>query len=143
MRAYAQGTTVPVNNTRSDIERLLEKHGASGFIFGNTSGSALIAFEMADRRLRFLVPMPIAKNSRESEKKVAAEIRRRWRALLLVLKAKLEAVASKIVTFDEEFLAHIVVSGNTTIGDTMLPQLPDSLARGKMPPLLGAGSVES
>lgn len=139
MRPFAHGTHVPVNQTRSEIEKLLQTHGASGFIFGAAAGSALIAFEMSARRLRFLVPMPTAKASRESERKVEAEIRRRWRALLLVLKAKLEAVASKIVQFDEEFLAHIVVSGNTTIGDTMLPQLGEAIARGKLPPLLGAG----
>lgn len=120
---------------------MLEKHGATGFIYGNTAGSALLAFEMSDRRLRFLVPMPVAKQSSESERKAHAEVRRRWRALLLVLKAKLEAVHSKIVTFDTEFLAHIVIEGNTTVGDRMVPALPQALkSGGKLPPLLGAGS---
>lgn len=68
-----------------------------------------------------------------------AEIRRRYRALLLVLKAKLEAVQSQIVTFDEEFLAHIVINGGDTVGDRMVPQLSEVIV-GRMPPLLGAGS---
>lgn len=138
---YANRTSVPVDRSRAEIEKLLERFGASGFIFGSTNGQALLAFEMRDRRLRFLVPMPTPSRSM-SEEKVKAEIRRRYRALLLVLKAKLEAVASNIVTFDEEFLAHIVVEGNTTVGDRMLPQLGEALASGRLPPLLGPGTAE-
>ena len=37
------------------------------------------------------------------------ERRRLWRALLLNIKAKLEAVESGISVFDEEFMAHIVL----------------------------------
>lgn len=137
--AYAQGTSVPVDRSRAEIERLLEKHGASGFIFGTANGQALLAFEMRERRLRFLVPMPQANKSGSNENKVKAEIRRRYRALLLVLKAKLEAVNSQIVQFDEEFLAHIVVEGNTTVGDRMVPHMREALSTGKLPPLLGTG----
>lgn len=144
MRRYAQNTTVPVDRTRTEIEKLLEKHGASGFIYGTTAGRALLAFEMRDRRLRFLVPMPELNQRRSNERDVAAETRRRWRALLLVLKAKLEAVASSIVQFDEEFLAHIVLEGNTTVGDRMVPALPAALkAGGSLPPLLGSGRGSS
>lgn len=141
MRRYAERTSVPVDRSRAEIEKLLERHGASGFIFGTTNGQALLAFEMHERRLRFLVPMPTPKKSGADEARVKAEIRRRYRALLLVLKAKLEAVASQIVAFDEEFLAHIVVEGSTTVGDRMVPQLREALATGKLPPLLGAGGT--
>lgn len=139
MRRYAERTSVPVNQSRAEIERLLEQHGASGFIFGTTNGQALLAFEMKERRLRFLVPMPVANKTGSNEKQVAGEQRRRYRALLLVLKAKLEAVVSQIVTFDEEFLAHIVIEGNTTVGDRMVPAIPQALKSGGLPPLLGAG----
>lgn len=140
-RRYATGTAVPVDRTRTEIEHLLDRHGATGFVYGTTNGQAMLAFEMCDRRLRFLVPMPQPNKSRTDENKVKAEIRRRYRALLLVLKAKLEAVSSQIVAFDEEFLAHIVTDGMRTVGDQLLPTLPDVIANGgKMPPLLGAGS---
>lgn len=138
-RRYAEGTSVPVERTRAAIEQLLSRHGAVGFIFGSTNGQALIAFEMRDRRLRFLMPIPIARHDRE-QRDVLAETRRRYRALLLVLKAKLEAVSSRIVTFDEEFLAHIVVDGNSTVGDAIVPSIGAVLAgRGRLPPLLGNG----
>lgn len=141
-RRYAERTSVPVDRTRSEIEHLLERHGANGFVFGSMPGQALIAFEMRERRLRFLVPLPTPHKNGRDELVVKAETRRRYRALLLVLKAKLEAVASSIVTFDEEFLAHIIVEGNTTVGDRIVHGLTETIASGgKLPPLLlGAGA---
>ena len=62
--------------------------------------------------------------------------RQKWRALALVIKAKLEAVESGIAIFDEEFLANIVLPDNTTVGKVMLPQINKAYETGKMPPLL-------
>ena len=148
-RRYADRTSVPVDRSRAEVERLLIKNGASQFVFGSANGQALLAFEMpsvdsdgerVSRRLRFLVPMPVPGRSM-TEQRAKAETRRRWRALLLVLKAKLEAVASSIVTFDQEFLAHIVVDGSATVGDRFVPTLTKAIkAGGDMPPLLGSGS---
>lgn len=145
---YAQNTKVPVDKSRSEVERLLMKNGATQFVIGGGIGQALLAFEIktsdndgepVTRRLRFLVPMP-TQTRNMSEHKVKAETKRRWRALLLVLKAKLEAVKSQIVTFDQEFLAHIVVEGSTTVGDRMVPALTKAIEQGgNLPPLLGAG----
>lgn len=141
MRRYAEGTSVPVDRTEAEIKKLLVRHGGGGYMFGQSQGKALLAFEMKDRRLRFIVPMPELNKTGTNEGKVKAEERRRYRALLLVLKAKLEAVESLIVTFDEEFLAHIVIEGNTTVGDRMVPAIPQALkSGGKLPPLLGAGA---
>lgn len=139
MRKYAENTSVPVSRSREEIEKVLRNHGAHSFVFGDTRGRALLAFEMRDRRLRFYVPMPELNKSGSNERDVGRETRRRWRAMLLVLKAKLEAVASEIVSFDEEFLAHIVVQGNVTVGDRMVPEVVAALKSGKLPPLLGPG----
>jgi hypothetical protein len=49
--------------------------------------------------------------------------RQRWRALNLVIKAKLEAVESKITTMEQEFLAQIVLPNGRTAGETMIPQI--------------------
>jgi hypothetical protein len=149
IRRYAERTSVPVDRSRAEVERLLVKNGATQFVFGAADGQALLAFEIpttdaggdrVKRRLRFLVPMPTMGRG-TTEQRVKAETRRRWRALLLVLKAKLEAVSSSIVTFDQEFLAHIVVEGSTTVGDRFVPTLSMAIEQGgNLPPLLlGAG----
>lgn len=136
MRRYAERTSVPVAHTQAEIQRLLESHGASSFITGSSPGQALLMFELRKRRVKFLVPLPIAKRSAD-EKKVAGEHRRLFRALLLVLKAKLEAVNSGIVTFDTEFLPYIVTSGSTTVGEQIVPKLEEALEDGgRLPPLL-------
>lgn len=65
--------------------------------------------------------------------------RQRWRALSLAIKAKLEAVASGITSFEEEFLAHVVMPNGKTLGSTIIPQIADAYANKKMPPLLIEG----
>ncbi len=59
--------------------------------------------------------------------------RQRWRALALAIKAKLEAVACGITSFEEEFMAHIIIPGThgKTVGDMILKNLEDSYASGK------------
>lgn len=135
---YANKTKVPANQTRNEIETLLTKAGASGFIYGSVAEKAMVGFEMQGWRLRFMLPMP-HKTRSMNDNQVAAETRRRWRALLLVLKAKLEAVNSGIVEFQREFLPFIVVRGNETVGDQIVPNLGATLAAGELPPLLGPG----
>jgi len=46
---------------------------------------------------------------------VERESMRRWRCLVLAIKAKLEAVESEIFSFEEEFLAHIVNEAGVTV----------------------------
>ena len=157
-RRFAQGTPVPVVKTRGEIESLVKKNGAHGFVFGSSTtptgkldrmsrpilqSQALVVFEMKSRRLRFIVPMPapMPNESKADEERRAAEERRLWRSLLLVLKAKLEAVASGIVSFDTEFLPFIVTGPRgETVGDQVVPRLAEILAGGDLPRLLGPGT---
>lgn len=146
---YAEGTDVPVERSKAEIERLLTRYGASRFISGWDQDQATIAFEAHDRRVRFRVTMPELadfamagerrRNQEQQRSALAAETRRRWRSLCLVIKAKLEAVASGVSTFEEEFLAHVVLPNNETIGDWLAPQIAVAYASKKMPPLLPSG----
>jgi hypothetical protein len=63
----------------------------------------------------------------------------RWRALALVIKAKLEAVQQGISTFEDEFLAQTVLPDGNTLSRWIQPQLTSVYATGHMPPLLSAG----
>lgn len=140
---YARRTKVPTNQTRAEIERLLEKEGASARVIGEQAGQAMLMFEMRGWRLKFLLPLPVTKRA-DQERKNQQETRRRWRALKIVLVAKLEAVDSGIIEFEREFLAHIVTNGgsNATVGDQVLATLPQLVSSGKLPPLLGPGGAE-
>src|SRR5262245_32133608 len=139
MKRYAEGTRVPVNQTRAEIERTLARYGATGFLHGWDGDVAMIGFRMAakkgnaqapePRHVKFILKMP-QRRSEQIE-------RQRWRALLLVIKAKLEAVASGITEFDDEFLANIVMPDGGTVGDHLRGQIESAYKTGKMPPLLG------
>lgn len=144
-------TTVPVERTRAEIERMLVGYKATKFATLWSETGTIIVFEMSDRRIRFNLDMPDKKDfeldPRSTYKKRSAsrtqsvydqECRRRWRALALVIKAKLEAVETGITTLEQEFLAHIVLPNNATVGEWAAEQLQRSYMTGKMPPLLSA-----
>jgi hypothetical protein len=57
-------------------------------------------------------------------------------ALALAIKAKLEAVESGIATFEEEFLAYVVLPDGQSVGQHVLPNIEQAYVTNKMPPLL-------
>src|SRR5690349_11731454 len=111
---YAQNTTVDPEKSKAEIERTLKRYGATSFAYGYDATRAMIGFQAKGRQVRFFLPLPQAKDvkyraMRELAGKLDQETRRRWRALALSIKAKLEMVESGITTFEDEFLAHIVL----------------------------------
>src|SRR6185369_12608662 len=128
MARFAATTSVSAEQTRTEIERTLSRYGATSFAFYSSHGRAMIAFEAHNRRILFELPLPNDKN----ENKRAQAIRQRWRALLLVIKAKLEAVESKITTFEDEFMAHIVMPDGQTVASHIKPRIAEAYAGGQM-----------
>jgi len=155
VRPYAEGTSVPVEKSKGEIERLLSQAGAESVMSGTMPGRAVIAFEVRGRRIRFDLPLPAKEAFAErkvrgyyrtatTEQQATAweqACRQRWRALLLVIRAKLESSASGIETLEEAFLAQIVVAGGATVGSQIIPRLNEACQTGNLPPLLGAGSA--
>lgn len=142
--AYAESTTVPVDRSQGEIRKLLSKYRATGFAIGETKELAMIQFEMNGKRIKFTMPLPIAgvtrggpRNYVMSQTQLEQEMRRLWRCLILSIKSKLESVESKITTFEQEFMAHIVLPGGKTAGEVILPEIEYSYQHGTMPPLLG------
>lgn len=150
MPRYAENTAVGSDKSRAEIERTLARYGADGFMYGWSGDCAQVAFEANGRRIKFVLPLPDrnsrdfthtpARGTRRSPTQIEAEyekaVRQRWRALALVIKAKLEAVEAGITEFDEEFMAHIVLPNGSTVGEFMTPQIEHAYQSGKMPALL-------
>lgn len=146
---YAARTDVPADRSRAELERLLIRYGADGFAYGWQGRQIMIGFEMNERRVRFHLPMPDERDdafthSRTGKARSAGaarnafeqEGRRRWRALLLIVKAKLEAIESGITTFEDEFLAGVILPNGQTVSDHYRPQIKDIYESGEMPSLL-------
>jgi hypothetical protein len=152
MTIYASNTSVSTERSKAEIERLLTRYGATRFGAGWDETGATILFEVHGRRVRFHLPLPDPKareythtpgrgslrSTEEARQSWEQGCRSRWRALVLIVKAKLEAVESGVVTFESEFLAHFVTSTGRTIGETLEPVLEAAL-HGKLPPMLGMG----
>lgn len=148
MSRYAENTSVSVASSKTEIERIVERWGASQFMSGWSADQALIAFSAKGRQVRFMLPMPArderrfthhSKGLRTPEaatKEWEQACRQRWRALALVIKAKLEAVESGISVFEDEFLANIVLPGGRTVSDEVRPAIAQAYDGGKMQPLL-------
>ncbi len=134
--SYAQSTAVPIDRSKAEIGKILTKYGANGFIYGEQGPLSVVAFEMQGRRIKFILPMPTMKDC-NSQKELEQRSRSRWRCLVLAIKAKLECVESGITTLEQEFLAHIVLPNGRTMGEVAIPQIAQSYADKKMPPLLG------
>ena len=153
--SYAQNTTVSTDRSRAEIERTLQRYGANAFGYAWDGDRAVITFRAAGRMIRFMIGMPplsdfaytpSGRRSRSEEQQHAERekaMRQRWRALALVVKAKLEAVESGITTFESEFMAHVVLPDGATVGEWIAPQIEEAYLTGAMPsvlPQLEAGS---
>lgn len=148
---YARGTGVSSDKSKNEIEATLRRYGASEFMYGWATGGIVIGFRVARRTIRMVVPMPgvqeftMTPAGRQrhgrgaAEKACEEEHRRRWRALLLVIKAKLEAVESGIATLENEFLPYTVLANGQTMAEWVAPQM-QALSSGDMPPLLPSGN---
>ena len=62
--------------------------------------------------------------------------RSRWRALYLIIKAKLEAIEAGISTVEREFFYDVVLPDGRTAGEFLAPQIEAAYETGEMPPLL-------
>lgn len=141
---YAENTSVPVERSRAELERTLERYGADAFMYGWNEKGAAIQFRAHGKHVRFELPLPSAEDVVRQHRgarggKVAAqkrweqETRSRWRALVLVVKAKLEAVEAGIAVFEDEFLAYTVLPDGTTAGEWLRPQIDEAYESGLMP----------
>lgn len=150
MSQFAANTSVSSEKSRAEIERTLSRYGAGQFMYGWDQDRAIVGFSMVGRQIKFILDMPDrdanefwytpSKNQKRSPDQAAKEyeqaVRQKWRALNLVIKAKLEAVESGITEFDDEFLAHIVLPDGRTAGDFIKPQIKSAYETGTMPALL-------
>lgn len=147
---YAQDTSVSVSKSKEDIERVLRRYGASKFASGWDEDSATIAFEASGRMVRFVVTLPQLSDfalSPAGRKRTAASqmasweqaSRSIWRSLKLCIQAKMEAIAAGIATFDDEFLAYLVLGDGRTVSEHVAPSLNNSISTPRQL-MLGSGS---
>jgi hypothetical protein len=166
---FAADTVVSVEKSKAELDRLLQRYGAAQRVMGSDelAGMAVVGFTMAGRQVRIQVPLPSAdtfpdpaKNSYQGNRRTPRDwdrwgtdrrrqwvpqqyeqaCRSRWRAIVLVVKAKLELVSIGMSTVEREFLADIALPDGRTVHSFPRDSLARSYLDGSMPPLLGMGS---
>jgi hypothetical protein len=146
---FAKETAVPVGRSRSELEDLLRKYGADQFASGWREGGATVQFRLEGRTVRLEVPMPTLKdvpekngrgrmNQAQREKELQQMERQRWRAIVLLTRARLEACALGIETIETAFLSGFVTPSGQTVGEIMREQLDKVLDGRAQPKMLGA-----
>jgi hypothetical protein len=149
MAKFAEQTTVSVEKSRAEIEKLITRYGATATAFMNAPGRSIVCFEASNRRIMFELKLPDISEKRflrdgrgsplSQPKKMERweqACRQCWRALALVIKAKLEAVESGITTFEKEFYAHIVLPGGMSVYDATKDNVDVAYKSGKITALL-------
>ncbi len=125
--AYADQTRVPASKTRTEIEELLKKKGATQFMSYSDADSFTICFAMG-LLYRFTMQLP--------EKVSQHEINRLWRCLGLSIKSKFVAIENGISTVEHEFLANAVTDDQRTVGERMIPEMKQAALEGRVPKAL-------
>lgn len=139
MGKYAEKTSVSVEASQAEIQKVLRKYGASAFAIDWNNPS--IMFEIQHRTIRLSIPLPSKKaleftethrkrNVNQIDITYEQVIRQRWRSLLLMIKAKLEAIDNEITTLEQEFLPYLIIRDDQgkmrSVSEVIIPQLKDA-----------------
>lgn len=144
--AFAENTKVPLEQSIAEIIGMVRKAGAESVGQMHDRDKFIIVFALGERRMKFAVPMVTqydgpekSGNGRAVDQKTWVEQRNRQkgRALMLVIKAKLESVESGVETFEEAFLANIVLPGdNLTVYERMADPIAIEYKTKRVQPLM-------
>lgn len=131
-----------INKIRSRIERALQKHGAGDFAYQSKPLEASVLFSLNGQQIRYTIGLPRVEEFEKTPKgKPRPEelvlrvyygsVCAKWRALELLIKAKLIAITDKVVFAESEFLAATVTKSGATVGEHFqqhgqLPQIGHS-----------------
>lgn len=150
--AYAEGTTVPIERSKTELKRVIFRNGAINYQFAEGEEKAMVQFAISGKLVRFVIQFPPpddldfvetptgkVRSETQAYQLYEAECRRRWRSLILSIKGKFESARSEIESFEQAFLAHIVLPNNMTVTEFAIPQIEEAYKTKKMPKLLDIG----
>lgn len=148
---YADDTSVPVERSQAEMRRLLDGYKADAFTYAwdGEASREQVTFRIGGKFVKLAIQMPARTERRfthtpkgsfqrtapEVAKAWEREKRRRWRVLVLTLKAKLAAVDAGISTLEREFFADLMLPNGTTVSEWAAPKLAEAYRTGQMPEL--------
>jgi hypothetical protein len=149
MARYASETTVPAERSEAEIRALAKRYGVTGFVSGWHGARHVVDFELRGYHVRFKLDLPRYEDTSvydstgkrrlpEAQRTAAYEqdVRRRWRFLVLQVKAAFEAVMEYGEPVERAFLPYLVLPNNATVEEWAIPQIEEAYRTKRMPPLL-------
>lgn len=158
-RKFASSTIISVSSTLEDIEQILRRYGASGFLqhknydqgyfvlaFQTKIGSFMLHIPLPDPE-EFSPDKPAVRINNATEKnafknRYDQEFARIMRAVFNLIKMKLVAIDEGITTLEKEFFGDLVVfteeGKQQTVYEWYAPQVEHLRKERLMPPLLPA-----
>lgn len=154
--SYAENTSVSIEKSRAELDTLLRKHGASQRVFGDddVNGRAVICFALGGRQYQLEIPLPKLSEFERCKRRGWMQrrtmpdqlrahdqaCRSRWRAVVLITKAKLEFASMGVSTIEREFLADLVLADGQTVHAAVTTGIQEQYLTGKPIALLGPAS---
>jgi hypothetical protein len=132
-RRYAEDTKVPVSQSTAEVKDLLKRAGSVQTAIIENEAATLVLFVLGGRQYRLTVPL------RADATNPAQEERRGWRLMLLLIKAKCEAIREGVSTVEREFMADVVMPNGQTFAEYAEPTLRLAYEKGSMPSQLLLG----
>lgn len=156
---YARGTEVSVERSQTELARLLDRAGCRKHSFSrdNDCGLSWVVFVLEDRQYRIEVPQPTradirrrldrgklpkgwlgwdeARRTEWVDRQVDQHAREAWRLIVLVTKAKLELVAAGFSSYQEQFLASLMLPDGALLGAAAAPAIAQAYESGSQPAL--------
>jgi hypothetical protein len=131
---YAEGTSVDVLSSQAEVLKHLARFGIGKHAFLTDEESASVAFEWEGLSYRLTINTPSLeeflktptgqdRTELQAVKFRTEEAKRRWRSLVLLVKAKTVAVEDQIATFEQEFMPYLVTSSGESLFEAMQPQI--------------------
>lgn len=127
---YAAKTTVPVSSSRGEITGILAKHGVAEMGWMTQPRGDQLLFKLNGLQYRFFIEKPTIAEMKSQDpnayanvdwdKRVEQEWMRRWRAHVLLLKAKLEFAAADESTIERELLPYVLLADGRTLEEVVI-----------------------
>lgn len=133
--AYAEKTSVSVEKSIRELDKMLTDAGAKqrGHETDEEAGYARLHFRLDNLAVRIHLPLPkfesfarrpssmtrgtwTVQRQRDAYEQAC---RTRWRALVLLVKGKLEAISIKASTVEREFLPDVVLANGITVHEAL------------------------
>lgn len=128
---FAEGTTTSVETSRAELTAILTKNGVRRMgWYGDADAGDELHFEYHGGQYRMRITRPTDEETRTAYShlyapqvdwiaKREAEWRRRWRATVLLLKAKMEFIDGGDTTADRELMPYRVLQDGRTLEEAI------------------------